>query len=483
MFNRVIAAVLLAALTTSTAFAGDLDWSGVYRIEGNMFENTLGTGGKRKEYGVHHLILRPRIVGADGLYINSQLNIFNSKSNTWGDQLGAVYGNGLNDSPSTSTTSNSGNSNTLSERQEPEQLRISQFYLTMVQEFGSLIVGRAPIQFGLGMTHSAGRGMFDHYMDTRDMVGYKMVMGNFYLLPMLAKVDEGGIGGYDDVNDMFIQLQYENGETDTEMGVMYWTRKAGFGANDSEPNTGNGPYCTDAGGCARSSDYDYELYNFYFAKKTDNYSFGIEVANQSGDAGIVDSVGNGVQLSGMGIALDFGYHPKEKRWGTGIKAGFATGDDKTTTDEYEGFVFDRNYDVAMILFNHAVGQLNVLHTEVNGTTSGATGSPLQDPDVESVSNVTYLAPYFNYKYSDRWTINGVFATGQVDQTKLANGSDTDKDLGYELDVSLSFTPNERVTWQNTFGWFMPGKAFEGSDAQDFSTGSVYGFMSRAAISF
>ena len=91
----------------------------------------------------------------------------------------------------------------------------------------------------------------------------------------------------------------------------------------------------------------------------------------------------------------------------------------TTTDEYEGFVFDRNYDVAMILFNHAVGQLNVLHTEVNGTTSGATGSPLQDPDVESVSNVTYLAPYFNYKYSDRWTINGVFATGQVDQTKLA----------------------------------------------------------------
>ncbi|MEK6553926.1 MAG: hypothetical protein AABZ31_01700, partial [Bdellovibrionota bacterium] len=132
------------------------------------------------------------------------------------------------------------------------------------------------------------------------------------------------------------------------------------------------------------------------------------------------------------------------------------------------------------LFNHNIGQLNVLHTEINGTKST---SPLQDPDIESVSNVTYLAPYFNYKWNDRWTINTVLATGWVDQTKLAGGAETDNDLGYELDVSLSFTPNERVTWQNTVGWFMPGKAFEGSDAQDFSASSVFGYMSRAAISF
>ncbi|MEK6553927.1 MAG: hypothetical protein AABZ31_01705, partial [Bdellovibrionota bacterium] len=96
-------------------------------------------------------------------------------------------------------------------------------------------------------------------------------------------------------------------------------------------------------GTTRVSDYDYELYNFFYRKKTDNYSFGIEVANQSGDTGLNSAGGDRIEFSGMGIAVEYGYHPKEKRWATGFKAGYATGDDKTTTDEYEGFVFDHNY--------------------------------------------------------------------------------------------------------------------------------------------
>lgn len=474
---------LAFTLLVSGPTLADLEWSGLYRIEGHSFENTLLSGGKRKEYGVHHMILRPRIVAGDGLYLNGQLNVFNNRSTTWGDQLGAVFGDGVNDDPTTTTSANSGNSNTLSERQEPEQLRLSQFYLTMVQEFGSLLVGRAPLQFGLGMTHSAGRGMFDHYMDTRDLVGYKIVMGNFFLMPMMAKVNEGDIGGYDDVSDLLVQLQYENAETDTAMGLMYWTRKAGSGGNDAEPgNAANdGPFCT-SGTCTIGGGYDYETYNFFYSKKSDNYSVGIEVANQSGSTGVLDS-GSEVSYSGMGVAFEYEYHPKEKKWAAGLKAGMATGDDKSTTDEYEGFVFDRNYDVAMILFNHALGQRNFLHTQVNGTQfGGATQSPLQDPDVEAISNVTYLAPYMRYKWSDRWTLHGVLATGTADQTVLATGEEYGDDLGYELDLSLSFTPNERVTWQNTVGWFMPGKAFEGG-SNDFSTGTVFGIMSRAAISF
>ncbi len=189
-------------LPLAAAQAGDLDWSGVYRIEGNIFDNAqVGTGDKkRKEYGIHHLILRPKIVGADGLYINSQLEVFNSNAGAtgaWGNQLGAVFGNGINDNGTAITAGNSGTSNTLSESQDPEQIVVSQFYLTFVQEFGSFIAGRAPVQFGLGMTHNAGRGLFDHYADTRDLVGYKVVLGNFFILPMIGKVNEGGIGGYD----------------------------------------------------------------------------------------------------------------------------------------------------------------------------------------------------------------------------------------------------------------------------------------------
>ncbi len=485
--------IILAFLVLPfTAHAGDLDWSGVYRIEGNIFDNPqVGIGDKkRKEYGIHHLILRPKIVGADGLYINSQLEVFNSNAGAtgaWGNQLGAVFGNGINDTPQATDTTgnNSGSSNTLSEHQQPEQIVVSQFYLTFVQEFGSLIVGRAPVQFGLGMTHNAGRGLFDHYADTRDLVGYKVVLGNFFILPMIAKVNEGGLGGYDDVNDQMIQIQYENPDSETTMGFMYWNRKAGMGGNDSVAGTPTpGDEEVFGTGATLAGDYNYKLMNFYFGKKYESFGFGIEVANQSGKTG-VSVGGESVKYSGIGLATEFEYHPKESNWAWGLKAGMASGDDKTTPDEYEGFVFDKNYDVALMLFNHALGQANLLHTEIAGTrvsTTKTTTSSLVDPDVEAISNVSYAAPYFNYKWSDKWSMHGVVATGWLDQTKLATPAvNVDNGLGYEFDFSLNYSPNERVVWQNTVGWLMPGTAFEADGS--FATGDVFGVMSRAAISF
>lgn len=484
-FSRSLLAVLCLTLPAAFASAGDLDWSGTYRIEGQTIENPQAKGGskKTKDYGVHHLMLRPKIVGADGLYINGQLDIFNSEAanGAWGNQLGAIYGNGVDDDAS--AASNSGNSNTLSEHQNAEQIRISQFYLTWVQEFGSLIAGRAPVQFGLGMTHNAGRGLFDHYADTRDLIGYKVVLGNFAITPMMGKVNEGGLGGFDDVNDLMLQAEYANPESDVEMGFMYWNRKAGAAGNDSIASTPI-PANTDVfpGATGINGDYDYKLMSFYFGKKSDNYSFGIEVANQTGSSGVTDGT-NGIDFSGMGLATEFEYHPKDKRYALGLKAGMATGDDKTTTDEYEGFIFDKNYDVAMLLFNHSLGQANLLHTEMAGSriTTAKTSSTLSDPDVEAISNVMYVAPYWNYKWSDKWTIRGVLATGILDQTKLAGSLDSDNALGYELDLSLNYSPNERVVWQNTFGYLMTGTAFEVDGT--YSSSDVFGFMSRAAISF
>ena len=193
----------LALLIASTSLAGDLEWSGIYRVEGQWLNQpTLDRDvGTRKEYGVHTLILRPKIVAADGLYISGQINVFNEGSADGSNQLGDYFGGGLDGSPY---------SNTLSESQKQNKIRLSQYYLTYAQEYASLIVGRAPIHFGLGMTHNAGRGMYDHFSDTRDMVGYKMILGNFFFLPFYSKIDEGDIAGYDDINELSLQLQYEN---------------------------------------------------------------------------------------------------------------------------------------------------------------------------------------------------------------------------------------------------------------------------------
>lgn len=462
--------------TASAALAGDLEWSGVYRIEGYDFQNlSLKSGTKKsKSYGVHQLILHPKIVAADGLYINSQINLARTTDAAGnpigGNQMGAIFGHGLE---AGGNPPNSGNAGTLSESQEDEGIVLSQFYLTHVQEFGSLIVGRAPVHFGLGMTHNAGRGPFDHYMDTRDLIGYKIVMGNFYFLPMRAKVKEDGLAGYDDINEWLIHLQYENPENDTEMGLMYWDRRAHLSGNDSATGTGD-----DIFGQNPTGDYAYKLTSIYFARTIENIRVGFEVGNQSGDTHVD---GRTVKFSGMGIAAEFEHRPQDKKWHWGFKAGWATGDDKTTPNEYEGFVFDRNYDVALMMFNQVLGQANFLHTEINGTSAASVNS---QPDVEAISNVMYLSPYWNYKWNDKWSLGTSLTMGWLDQTKLtAINNDGDNSLGYELDLSLNFSPNERVVWQNTFGWLVPGSAFEGDNTQNFSTADGFGFMSRAAISF
>jgi hypothetical protein len=476
-FTRICVQTFISLTVVATAaFAGDLEWSGAYRIEGNDFQNLLlKTGSKKsKSYGNHQLILRPKIVAGDGLYINAQLNLARTQdaagNNIGGNQFGAVFGNGFEAGTNVPT---SGNSGTLSESQEEENIVLSQFYLTHVQEFGSLIVGRAPVQFGLGMTHSAGRGAFDHYMDTRDILGYKVVMGNFFFLPMLGKVKEDALAGYDDVNEWLIHLQYENPETETAMGLMYWDRKAHQAGNDSA-TTVAGPFGTNPTG-----DYSYKMTSIYYGREFENSRVGFEVGNQSGGTNVDN---RNVKFSGMGIAAEFDYKPSDKKWSWGAKAGWATGDDNSTADEYEGFVFDRNYDVALMMFNHGLGQANFLHTKVNGTNGAATVNA--EPDTEAISNVMYLSPYWNYKWSDKWSLNTSVTTGWLNETKLTAGNnDGDNSLGYELDVSFNFSPNERVVWQNTFGWMMPGTAFEGDNTQNFSTSAAYGFVSRAAISF
>ncbi len=220
---------LVSTLFINSAMAGDLEWSGVYRFEGNFLKNSeLDGDGKELTYGLHHLVLRPKIVAGDGLTIYGQFDLLNSTAEP-NTQMGQVWGSGVGGTPPTSAS----NSNTLGQTQKSETLEVTQLYLTFTQEYGSLLVGRAPLHFGLGMTHNAGRGLFDHYFDTRDLVGYKFVVGNLFFMPMIGKPSEKNINNSDDVNDYMFHFQYENPETDLEMGVYYWMRKASNQGSDA----------------------------------------------------------------------------------------------------------------------------------------------------------------------------------------------------------------------------------------------------------
>lgn len=479
---------LVAASLFATAAHADIEWGGVYRFEAYNLSNSE-LGGKRlvdgdtrpkreKNYGLSHLVLRPKIIAGDGLTIHGQFDIFNSGRYP-NSQLGQAWGSGV---ANAGTATSADDSNALTTTPRAETLQVSQLYLTYSMEYGQLILGRAPIHFGLGMTHNAGRGLFDHWYDTDDLVGYKFVVGNLWVLPMLGKSNEGEFHlNSDDVNDFMVQLQYEVPESGMEVGIFYKNRTAG--ASDAPMNLGD--HAPDGlvlggNGATATSKLNSKLVSIYALRDTERFRLGVEASFQSGDTGIVTSGGDNVGFGGFGVAAEGEYRPENSSWKWGLKGGLASGDDPSTTSKFEGFAFNRNYDVAMLMFNQPLGADDFLRTRLyTGKVRDANGD-INAPDVESISNVLYLAPSVNYAFSDRWSLTNTVVTGWLGTNPLV-GKNPGKDLGYEWDISLGFTPRKGVMWINQLGMLFPGGVWKGD--QQFDSSFAYGLATKAAISF
>jgi hypothetical protein len=471
-------AVALGCLGSS-AKAADLTWGGTYRVEAVKIEGSeLGGTTSDKAYFLHHLTLTPKIIAADGLTIYSRFDLFNNP--TWGanQQLGEFLGRGVNNSiPQSTTTRNESDSNVLSRSGKAGDLAVTTLYASWVQEFGQLVVGRAPVQFGLGLSFNAGNGMFDHYIDTRDLVGYKVVLGNFFFMPMLAKVNEGNLGEEDDVNDYIFHLQYDNPETELALGLLYDIRVSTFAGNDipSGANAGTNiggtnPIVADGG---KST-----LIGLYASQKVSNFTIAVEADMLSGDTGLKSAAGAGVSLNSFGIAGDITWAPPESKTKGGLKIGMATGDDPGTTDVYEGFAFSRNYDVAMLMFNHPLGQADFLRT---GLVRNTTIKASNQPDTEAISNVIYIAPNLQQQWKENLSWGGTLVYGMLNKNPLP-GTDTATSLGFELDLNLTYKPYDRLTWVTEAGFLFPGEAWKGGTS-GFENKFAYGLITKAAISF
>lgn len=460
----------------STSAMADIEWSGVYRFEGNFLKNSeLSDRGRELSYGLNHLVLRPKIVAGDGITIYGQFNIFNDVTNYPNSQMGQVWGSGVRNAatPAAGTTS-AQDSNTMSQTQNAETILVSQLYMTLSHEYGQLLLGRAPLHFGLGMTYNAGRGLFDHWYDTSDLVGYKFILGNIYILPMFGKSSEAFVHKNDDLNDYMVQLQYENPETDIQMGAFYQVRKGGESASDAPLGS------IGSGAGTHTTSVNSKTVNVFALRDSQNIRLGLEAAFQSGETGVVNPNGEKVTWGGFGIVGEVEYRPEGSNWNWMLKAGTASGDDPATADKYEGYIFDRNYDVAFLLFNHPLGQADFLRTgAITGGTTDTEGR-INKTDVEAISNVLYVAPGAKYKFNDRWSMDNTLVTGWLGTNPIV-GSDTAKDLGYEWDISVNFTPRKGVMWVNQVGLLLPGDTWKAGNA--FDSSFMYGFATKAAISF
>jgi hypothetical protein len=485
-----MAGLIWTMIFAMPAHAVDLTWGGTYRAEAVSVQNSgLNQDAEfDKSYLLHHLILTPKIVAADGLTLYGRVDIFNSRyyrNTAMGEFFGGAPATGYAEGPSTTAAT--------AQRQQNDWVQISHFYLKWAGEYGALFVGRVPMQFGLGITHNAGNGEFDHYFDTKDLIGYKFLAGNLSFMPMYGKVREGNLAFEDDINDYMFMLNYENPDSEVELGLFYVARVATKQANDAP----KGEYSfggTNASGPDGS--FEDKTLNLFVRRGFGNFRLGFESSFLNGKTGVKNSSGKEVALDGYAIVTELEWNPSGA-WTLDLKGGVVTGDDPNTTDKWEGYLVDRNYDLGMLMFNHVLGGRPELSGgvppysnrayDVLGTKDFRNGDK-SATDVEYLTNAAFVAPGAKWKFSDNWAVNTKWIWAQLQRSQLVKATptssapDVSSALGVEWDLGMQYKPHDRLTFDFGTGLFWPGDAFRGGTLNlpfDFA----YGFQTKAAVRF
>lgn len=465
---RSLLAVLVVILS-QVAHAISIDWTGGYRIEfTDVNSPTLDANPDPKTYGLQYLYLNPKIVASDGVNIVGRFDILGSQTPAYkNSQLGSLIGGG-GASPSTSPRVNS-------QQMESTGVTVSQLYLNVNSEYGSLVAGRAPLEFGLGMTHNAGLGAFDHWYDNRDSVGYKFFVDNISFMPMISKVSQKNYGRGVTVSDETIVFEYKNKDNGAEAGVIQQSRKSSVESNDALSATKPLPIA----GATLNSAWSTKTVNLYLGRSWDSFKFKMEASFLTGETGLLVGT-DSLRVNAYAIAAELLFPAIEgSKWEWGGKLGIASGDNPTTTGVYEGYQMDQNYDVAMLMFNHRMGRADFLTTGIlhNDTTLSVGNSA----DDEAIGNAMYIAPSVKYAWNDKLDIKSTIVYAQLVVNPTLS-LDTSKDLGTELDIELIYKPRERVIWSNELGVLFPGKAWK-DGASNFDNKTNFGFTTKAAITF
>ncbi|MES2803723.1 MAG: hypothetical protein V4654_14620 [Bdellovibrionota bacterium] len=464
--------LFIAVLFVSeTAAAISIDWTGGYRVEYTGVNSTsLANQKLGKNYALNFLYLQPRIIGSDGINIVSRFDVMASQIPAYkNSQMGSIIGTGLNDG-----SAGANGTNATSQNQNSSAIQVSQLYLNVNHEYGSLLVGRAPVEFGIGITHNAGKGQFDHWIDTKEVISYRFVVDNLSFAPMIARVSQDDFGG-GIANDQIYIIEYNNKDAGSRAGLFHQTRSAGPAYNDYSAAE------LPSGVTSATTGLKTQTVNIFLERKWSAFEFKIEASFLTGNTGVRTGTGEEIKVDSYAVVMEGLFPPGDSSWEYSGKAGVVSGDNEDTQATYEGYILDRNYDLGFLLFNHRLGSADIIGTSPIHANDGANGLSTQNSaDDEAVTNAMFLAPTVKYVYDDQIDLKGTIVYAQLMNAKKS--VDMKKDLGLELDVELVYKPRERVTWSTGLGVLFPGAAWEGG-TNSFDSKTTYGLTTRAAITF
>ncbi len=510
MKRRILAigCYLLFSLNATTGFALDLDWTGQFKAESHhIFNYTLSSDNKTTDstrYGKGYYIpgggqsnaafqtlflkLRPSLIVNDNIYIKSEWWI--------GDPIYGFFGSGA----PYSVDQRQFYSNQL--RSQPVQFQ--RIWAELLTDVGTVTLGRAPLNWGLGVVWSPGNGVYDRYQSTGDQIRLTSKFGLFTFSPAVVvysrgnnvggtcgspiaqtagqpcSVATGGGGGFTDYS---IILKYHNITENIVLGVNYIKRLAGS-AQDATSGI--------LGSTGAVSSMNYNLFDIYFFKRWGPLKLAGEIPIATGSVGEAD-------YSAWALALEANFEAGNY-WNFGLKAGLAPGQASQSAsgapETFKAFFFNPGYKAGLIMFNYQLRNFAGPNTENNPNT---TGNFLLSPYDNPIANAKYLMLHTKYKMR-KWDLRGAWIYATADSTASSSFfyntwsrsmeaftsgvSEQGSGLGMEFDFGATYFWDESFRFDFDLGLFLPGDFYKFSNTTtENQTGAVFAAVVKVGLDF
>jgi len=460
---------LFAAIAPWNAHALDLDWSGQFRTESNsVFNYTLGgdknathaaggytiPGGGSKDATFQNVFLRvrPKVI------VNDNISI---KSEWWaGDPVYGLFGSG--------TPYSLDQKQFYSNQSRGAVLSAQRMYAEFLSDIGTIVVGRAPLNWGLGLVwNSSVDQLWDRYPTTGDTIRLVSKFGAFTVIPSVITYSTGnsiggGCTGVDcsnkgdsaAVNEYSLAFRYENPEEDFEAGANYILR-SGRGNQDS---IAQGGYQSPLDG--QSGGFNLTTWDLYGRKRFGKFSVAGEVPIMSGRV-------DGISANAVAAALELDWQATDSL-DVYLRGGYAPGQAPSSGDpsQFTAFYFHPDYRPALILFNYQLANFAGPSTSNDPTASPA---GLKSPYDNPVANTKYITGGIRIAL-EKWDIRSKVIVALADQvaqtgkkflntwnrTLVDSVGNQESYMGTELDLGVSFKWDEAFSFHADGGVLLPG---------------------------
>jgi hypothetical protein len=536
--NQLLLGLSALVMAVPSAHALELDWSGKFRTEFHFIKNYTmdgsdagqsvdstrinstsknpngyyipGGGNTNATFETLFLKLQPKAIVNDNVVIKSEFWAGSPMFGLFGDSYPQTV-----DQRQYYSTQSRGSS-----------FSVQRLWGEFTTDFGVVTLGRAPLNWGLGVFWNAGDGLWDRYESTGDQIRLTSKFGSFTFSPGVAIYSSGNsvggacsfTGGSGTVNtctvgpgsgavsDYFIQLKYENLEEDFEGGVNFVRRIAGGsqdnGANPATPaNSGTGPQNptsnTDTSPYVSTSGLSYNTWDLYAQKKVGKWRLGVELPIVSGKV-------SGIDYSTVAVAGEADWRINDP-WEMQLRAGRAPGQPGTagtTPDKYKAYFFNPNYHIGMILFDYQLLNLSGYMGPNTLNNPNANQSNLRSPFDNPITNATYVS-WTGVLHADKWTFNTGLLWAKANETaksgdayffntwkrefekKTTGSGDQGSSLGVEWDSGAAFQWDDYFTFRLDLGLLFPGDYFKFANTAgvENATSTVFATAFRVGVNF